>query len=146
MRKGKPTIYSCTVEPMSANESSVPIFMPFLNAFETTGIVIEEADIDYAKCSLKLQSKHKNANDKIMGGALYTLIDIAFAVAANTRSTPTVTLSANIEYLSNVLCEGRIEAIAKCVKSGGRICVFTVDVYHDSGKHIATSTMKGYRC
>ncbi|MBQ2662156.1 MAG: PaaI family thioesterase [Clostridia bacterium] len=115
-------------------------------AFETTGIVIEEADIDYAKCSLKLQSKHKNANDKIMGGALYTLIDIAFAVAANTRSTPTVTLSANIEYLSNVLCEGRIEAIAKCVKSGGRICVFTVDVYHDSGKHIATSTMKGYRC
>ncbi len=114
-------------------------------AMETTGVVIEEAYTNYAKCSLKLARKHKNANDRVMGGAVYTLIDVTFAVAANSVQIPTVTLNASVEYLSSTPCEGILTAEAKCIKSGRNICRFDIEVYHESGKHIATARMSGYR-
>lgn len=114
-------------------------------AMETTGIVIEDAYENYARCSLKLEKKHKNANDRAMGGAIYTLIDVTFAVAANSQKMPTVTLNASVEYLSSVPCEGILTAEAKCIKSGRNICRFDIEVYHESGKHIATARMNGYR-
>ena len=113
-------------------------------AMDTTGIVIEDVNLNYAKCSLKLEKKHKNANNTVMGGAVYTLIDVTFAIAANSKNCPTVTLNSSVDYLSSVPCEGRITAEAKCVKAGNTICVFDVDVYHESGKHIATARLSGY--
>lgn len=48
-----------------------------------SGAVINEIGERYAKCSLKLSDSHRNALGAVMGGAIFTLADFAFAVAAN---------------------------------------------------------------
>ena len=59
------------------------IFSKDLYATELSGAEIDEIGQDYAKCSMKLTPQHKNAYGGIMGGAIYTLADFAFAVASN---------------------------------------------------------------
>ena len=45
------------------------------------GVVIDEVDDGYAKCSLEIQPHHLNAANTVLGGAIFTLADFAFAVA-----------------------------------------------------------------
>ncbi|MBQ9832532.1 MAG: PaaI family thioesterase [Clostridia bacterium] len=121
------------------------VFAEDTYATQTTGIVIEDVAFEYAKCSLVLEKKHKNANDTVMGGAIYTLVDVTFAIAANSLQMPTVTLGANIEYLSAAPCTGKLTAEARCIKSGKNICRFEINVYHNESKLIASARMNGYR-
>ena len=64
-----------------------------------SGAVIDEIGERYAKCSLKLSDSHRNALGAVMGGAIFTLADFAFAVAANWQDPGVVSLSSNIAYL-----------------------------------------------
>ena len=43
------------------------------------GAVIEQVDEGYAKCWLEIQPHHLNAAGTVMGGAIFTLADFAFA-------------------------------------------------------------------
>ena len=45
------------------------------------GAVIEAVGEGYAKCSIILNETHRNALGAVMGGAIFTLADFAFAVA-----------------------------------------------------------------
>ena len=45
------------------------------------GAYIEEVDDHYAKCSLMIEDRHKNAMGAVMGGVYFTLADFALAVA-----------------------------------------------------------------
>ena len=47
------------------------------------GAVIDEVDDHYAKCSLKIEDRHRNAMGAVMGGVYFTLADFALAVASN---------------------------------------------------------------
>ena len=59
------------------------IFSHDIYATETTGIVIEEAEPGHAVCSFSIDKRHLNAHNRVMGGAIFTLADFAFAIAAN---------------------------------------------------------------
>ena len=48
------------------------------------GAVIEQVDEGYAKCWLEIQPHHLNAAGTVMGGAIFTLADFAFAVPTGT--------------------------------------------------------------
>ena len=63
------------------------------------GAVIEEIGNLYAKCSLKLADRHRNALGAVMGGVSFTLADFAFAVASNWQNPGVVSLSSDIAYL-----------------------------------------------
>ena len=52
-------------------------------ATQLTGADILEAEPGRALVGLRLRPDHLNANQKVMGGAVFTLADFAFAVAAN---------------------------------------------------------------
>ena len=52
-------------------------------ALEACGITIDEVAASMAKCSMPITSMHMNANGFAQGGAIYTLCDTTFAVAAN---------------------------------------------------------------
>ena len=70
-------------------------------ASEVTGVVIEEVGDRYAKCSLKIDQRHLNALDFLMGGVVYTMADLTFAVSTNFRAErPTVTNVAQVSYLN----------------------------------------------
>ncbi len=113
-------------------------------SIKTTGVVIEEVKPDYAVCSLDITENHKNRNGVVMGGAIFTLADLAFAAASNAGGVPTVTLNANITYLAPAVCQ-RLTAAAICEHSGRGSCAFRVEVKDENGKLIAVSAMTGYR-
>lgn len=82
-------------------------------ATKTTGIKIDEIGDNYAKCSLDLGPGHKNAAGAVMGGALFTLADFCFAVAANLKGQLTVSSHSDISFLSaakggQALCRGAL--------------------------------------
>ena len=83
---------------MKPDEKTVKLFENDRFATEN-GAVIEEVEEHYAKCSLKLGSRHRNAMGAVMGGVYFTLADFAFAVAANWQGTGTVSLHSDIAYL-----------------------------------------------
>lgn len=63
------------------------------------GAVIEAVEEGYAKCSIILNETHRNALGAVMGGAIFTLADFAFAVASNWNKAASVSLSASISFL-----------------------------------------------
>ena len=67
---------------MKPSEEIVRFFEKDRFAAET-GAVIDEIDDRYARYSLTLEAKHKNALGAVMGGVYFTLADFAFAVASN---------------------------------------------------------------
>lgn len=113
-------------------------------SIKTTGIVIEKVEPDYAVCSLDITDRHKNRNGVVMGGAIFTLADLAFAAASNAGGIPTVTLNANITYLAPAVCQ-RLTAKAICEHSGSGCCAFRIEVSDEGGKLIAVAAMTGYR-
>jgi acyl-CoA thioesterase len=121
-------------------------------ADSTVGIVIEDADENYARCSLITENKHKNAGDVVMGGVLFSLADYTFAVASNAKdildgtNCVTQTLSSNISYLSPARIGEKLIAEAKCVKRGRTACYYTVNIYSEKNpsRVLAVAAINGF--
>lgn len=108
------------------------------------GVRIEAVGDRYAKCSLRLTERHLNAAGQTMGGAIFTLADFTFAVAANFRQPHTVTLTSEIRYLTAP--KGKtLFAESRLVKDGKRAAFFTVGVTDDLGTAVASVTFTGFR-
>lgn len=130
---------------MDRTEEARRYFTGDIFATETTGIRIEEARDTYARCSLQLSEKHENANHQIMGGALFTLADFTFAVAANSDPAHvTVTLNSQIQYLRPV--KGKtLTAETQVIKDGRSTCVLSILITDELGTQVATVTSTGMR-
>ena len=113
-------------------------------ATETVGVHIDAAEPGYARCSMPVRPIHLNANSVPMGGAIFTLADFAFAVAANGHSTRvTVTQQVAVTFLS--ASRGKtLLAEARCLKAGRTTCLYTVDVTDDLGAQVAPLTINGF--
>lgn len=118
-------------------------FKADIYAMETTGIAIDEIGERYAKCSMKIEPKHMNAANSVQGGAIYTLADFTFAVAANTTA-PTVSLSNSISYIKPAK-GGTLYATAKLKSETKRMCFYDIEVTDDEGVLIATMSVTGYK-
>lgn len=119
-------------------------FSKDIYATQTTGIIIEQVDENYAKCYFDIDTKHLNAGNVVMGGAIFTLADFAFAVASNFNNSMTVSLSSQITYL-NVAKGNRLIAEAKCIKSGKSTCCFNISINDDIGTEVAIVIITGFR-
>ena len=131
------------MEDLSKLEEARELFAHDLYASELTGAVIDEIGDNYSKCSLILEDKHRNAYGGIMGGAIYTLADLAFAVASNfDKEEATVSLSTSANFMS--ASKGSVlYAEAKLIKDGRRNCFYEVRVTDDLGKDIAEILFTG---
>lgn len=108
------------------------------------GAVIDEIGEHYAKCSMQIEAKHRNAMGAVMGGVYFTLADFAFAVAANWENIGTVSLSSNITYLGGAK-GNRLTAEAVCEKEGRTTNYYRINVADDLGNLVAAVTTTGYR-
>ena len=79
-----------------------------------------------------------------MGGAIFTLIDLAFAAAANNVHRPTVAQQVSVNFLSGSR-GARLTATAACRKDGRTSCVYNVDVTDDLGRDIAQAVITGFK-
>ena len=107
------------------------------------GAVIEAFSDGYAKCTLALEARHRNAAGGVMGGVPFMLADFAFAVAVNHEKMGTVSLASTISYLGAAKGNTLI-AEAHCVKEGRSTCYYRVDVTDDTGRAVAEVTINGF--
>ena len=107
------------------------------------GAVIDEIGELYAKCSLEVQDKHRNAVGAVMGGVSFMLADFAFAVAVNHEEMRTVSLSSNIAFVG-VAKGKRLVATANAVKHGRATCYYTVSVTDELDNKVAEVTVTGF--
>ncbi len=72
------------------------------------------------------------------GGALFTMGDVACGVAAiSVRGESLVTLNASIDYMDRACPEGKVTAIAKVERVGGKVCFCSAEMFDCRGKRIA---------
>ena len=109
-----------------------------------TGVKLDELTDEYSLASLVLSDIHKNANGGIMGGAIFTLADFAFAVLSNHIHMPTVAQQVSINYLGAPKGD-TLFARAICKKDGSRTVVINVDVTDSTGRDIAQFTGNGFK-
>ena len=100
------------------------------------GMVIDELGEDYSVCSVTITDDHRNAYGGVMGGAIFTLADLAFAACANQIHCLSVAQQISINYLSAPKGE-RLIAKAKCIKNGRTTSVINVSVSDDTGRDVA---------
>ena len=108
------------------------------------GIVLEELSLGGAVCSLVLTSRHRNAEGGVMGGAIFTLIDLAFAAAASNVHKPTVAQQVSMNFLNGARGD-KLTAKAVCRKDGKTSCVYQVDVSDDLGRDVAQAVVTGFK-
>lgn len=125
-------------------EDARSFFAKDLFATETVGIEIVDIEENYCKTKLKVEKKHLNANNTVMGGCIYTLVDFTFAIASNVGNNPTSTLTSNIVYNAPAVGE-YLYAESSVVKNGRSVATYTVSVTDENGKLIATATSVGFR-
>ena len=107
------------------------------------GAVIEAFDTGYAKCTLALEPRHRNAVGGVMGGVPFMLADFAFAVAVNHEQMNTVSMSASISFLG--VAKGKmLVAEARLVKDGRSTCYYRVSVCDELENPVAEVTINGF--
>ena len=109
-----------------------------------TGVEIVEADIGYCKASLVIEDKHLNAAGVVQGGAIFTLADLAFGVAANSHGQLALAINVNISYLYGK-STGILYATATEVALPKRIGAYDVLVTDEEGEIIARFNGMVYR-
>ena len=116
-------------------------------ATEATGIVIEEARPGYARVSLTLEPRHKNAAGRVMGAVYYTMADFAFAVASNAdlEDGPlTLTMGGHILFLA--AAEGdTLIAEATALRTGRTSAFYEMTVKDSRGVLCAKVQSEGCR-
>lgn len=129
---------------MTDLEKAREFFAKDIFACETTGVVIEEVKEHYAKCSLKIEERHKNAHGGVMGGAIFTLADCTFAVASNFNSVQTVSFSSTISFVG--VAKGKnLIAESTLVKDGKTTCLYSINVTDELGTEVAFVTISGVK-
>ena len=113
-------------------------------AVEALGAEIRQAEPGRAVCAVALRPEHMNANHTPMGGAIFTLADFAFAVAANGFAEHvTVSQAVSITFLSPARGK-ELLAQARCLKAGRTTCLYEVEVRDELGTYVAHGTVNGF--
>lgn len=113
-------------------------------AMETTGIDIVEVKEKYAKCILKVEDKHLNVADTVMGGAIFTLADFTFAVASNFKQGHAVSVNSTINFFRPAK-GSHLTAESEIIKDGRSIINYNINVRDDQEKLVATVNITGMR-
>ncbi len=113
-------------------------------AREASGIQIDEIGEHYSKCSMKITENHKNAYGGVMGGAIFTLADFAFAVASNYNAPQTVSVTSQINFIG--MAKGQcLIAESKVIKDGRTTCLYDVFITDELGTKVAYVTVNGMK-
>lgn len=109
-----------------------------------SGMTLDALTEDGAICSMEISPHHRNANGGIMGGAIFTLGDLAFAAATNNVHRPTVAMQVSINFFTQPK-GSRLIATARRVRDGRTSCVCNVEITDDSGLAVAQFIGTGYK-
>jgi acyl-CoA thioesterase len=102
----------------------------------TSGIRLLELRPGFARTSLEVEERHLNSVGIVQGGAIFTLADLAFAMACNSAGNVAVAVGTNLSFLKSTR-SGTLFAEATEVARSRKISTCTVRVTNESGELIA---------
>ncbi len=108
------------------------------------GIELLEAGDGHAKAKLEIKDHHLNAVDIAQGGAIFTLADLTFAAASNSRGNIAVAINVNISFLKAAK-PGMLYAEAFENSVNKKIGSYTVNVTDEQGDLVACFQGMVYR-
>ena len=112
-----------------------------VNFARLLGLEIVELRRGEAALSMRVRPELTRMTGIVHGGAVASLMDSASAFAVLTLLGPeeqTVTVDLTLHFLRPV-SEGRIEARARVLRAGRRVCTVSIEATADSGKLVATA-------
>jgi acyl-CoA thioesterase len=108
------------------------------------GIELTEAFDGRAKAVLSIREDLLNGLQMVHGGAIFTLADLAFAAAANSKGRVAVAANASVSFLKS--SKGRrLTAEAWEVSSSRTLASYTVHVSDETGALLAVFQGLAYR-
>ena len=109
-----------------------------------TGVEILSAGPGHCKACLAIEDKHLNAANVVQGGAIFTLADLAFAVASNSHGQLALAINVNISFLQGK-STGILYATASEIGEPKRLGAYDVLVTDEEGRIIARFNGMVYR-
>ncbi len=111
---------------------------------EYLGIELVDVSEGSAVSRMEVRDEHMNGIGTVHGGAIFTLADFTFAVAANSHGRVTVAINVSISFMK-AATSGTLTAVAKEVSLNPRIASYTVNVCDDEGDLVAIFQGMAYR-
>lgn len=111
---------------------------------EYAGIELLEVKEGWAKSKMEITENHLNGIGTVHGGAIFTLADFTFAVAANSYRTVTVAINANISFMK-AASSGTLFAEAEEISANPKLGTYTITITDDNGELIAIFQGMAYR-
>ena len=108
------------------------------------GIELIEAGEGRARARLTIRDHHRNGLGLVHGGAIFTLADLAFAAAVNSRGRAAVAIHCSISYLKAASGDV-LFAEAEEVSCGPKIAAYTIRITDGSGEIISRFEGMAYR-
>lgn len=94
--------------------------------------------------SMTVKEDYNNIFGISHGGAIFSLVDVAFGSAANSYGTVAVALNVNINYLRPANAKDELTAEAKEINRSNKVASFFIIVKNNPGKTIATAHALAY--
>jgi len=109
------------------------------NFAKNAGVKIIEVKPGYAECIMPITELHLNGLGILMGGALFTLADYTFSLAANSYGNIAVTLNASVSYLQK--CSGGVvKAVATEKFRSNKTGLYQVEITDEDNNLIGEVT------
>ena len=108
------------------------------------GIRLVEVREGFARARLRLGPDHLNGVGVVQGGAIFTLADLAFAAASNSRGAVAVALDATITF-ARAAIRGTLTAEAREISASRRVSVCEVRVTDAAGALVAAFQGTAFR-
>ena len=128
------------------NEEMKKVKEHFKNDHFATSIGVKIMDLDkgYCKAKMEIESRHLNSVGTVQGGAMFTLADLAFAVASNAHGNVALAISTNMSFVKAV-SSGTLFAEAREESINPKISTYHVKVTNEKDELIAIFQGMAYR-
>ncbi len=100
------------------------------------GMRIVEARTGFARVEMPIEPRHLNAVGIVQGGAIFTLADLAFAIASNSHGVLAVGCQADVTWLKAVR-SGTLAATAEEIHRSRTLSTCIMRVTDDHGELVA---------
>lgn len=108
------------------------------------GIELVEIDAGTARVRLTVGDRHRNAVGLVHGGVIFSLADLAFAVASNSHGRVALAIHAGVDFFKAVK-GGTLWAEAREVSLHPRLATYAITVTDDAGDAVAAFQGTVYR-
>jgi acyl-CoA thioesterase len=109
------------------------------------GIELLEVSEGRAKAKMEIKDHHLNGVNIAHGGAVFSLADLAFAVASNSHKTVALSINVSISYLKASVAGETLIAEAKEVSLNPKLATYEVRVTDEANDIIAIFLGTVYR-